>query len=223
VEKGASFAKPIASQIAELLTSLSGFAWPIVILIGLYLLRGRLREIISVAIRRFEQAADIEIGSLKLKGATVTQSGEVLKSDNESFEIVRATARDVQTRQDFYEKQRNLMLVHTVKPVEPAEFIEGYRVFSASIFIHPHRNFGRLNDVKQVTYFLGDKWGGGKYGEKYAVTSANDQFAMTAQMYGSFLCVAEIEFHDGTKIETQRYIDVEMAPVFGVTLAKARG
>jgi hypothetical protein len=41
-------------------------------------------------------------------------------------------------------------------------------------------------------------------------------------MYGSCLCVAEIEFHDGTTIEVDRYLDVEMAPLFGIPLSKAR-
>ena len=64
--------------------------------------------------------------------------------------------------------------------------------------------------------------GGGRHGSKFVVTSGNDQFAMTAQMYGSCLCLAEIEFHDGARVEIERYLDVEMAPVFGVPLSKAR-
>jgi len=73
-----------------------------------------------------------------------------------------------------------------------------------------------------VTYFFGDKWGKGKYGSKFVVSSGNDQFAMTAQMYGSCLCVATIRFNDGIEIDVDRYLDVEMAPVFGVSLSTAR-
>jgi hypothetical protein len=79
--------KPLASQVAELLTSISGFAWPAIVFLGLYLLRDRLTEIITIAIKRLEQATDIEIGSLKLKGATITQTGEVLKSENEDLNL----------------------------------------------------------------------------------------------------------------------------------------
>jgi hypothetical protein len=65
------------------------------------------------------------------------------------------------------------MLVHTMLPAEPEEWIDNYRVFDASIFLHPHRNFGHINDVKSVTYFLGDKWGSSKYGSKFKVMSGN--------------------------------------------------
>ena len=214
--------KPLASQVAELLTSISGFAWPAIVFLGLYLLRDRLTEIITIAIKRLEQATDIEIGSLKLKGATITQTGEVLKSENEDFELISATASDVAGRHDRYKNQRNLMLVHTIKPSDPPEFIEGYRVFDVSVFLHPHRNFGKLNDVRRVTYFFGEKWGKGKHGSKFVVSSGNDQFAMSAKMYGTFLCVATITFQDGTEVKVDRYLDVEMAPVFGISPNSAR-
>lgn len=215
--------KPLLSQIADLLSATSSFAWPALFIVGVYLLRDRLREIVSVAIRRVDQAADIELGSIKLKGATVTPSGEVLRGDvNETIAVIRAAKSDVDKRHGLYAERRNLMIVHTIKPVEPAEFVDGFRVFGVSVFLHPHRNFGKLNDVKQVTYYFGDKWGDGKFGSKYLVDNGNEQFAMTAQMYGSCLCVAEIELHDGTKIEMDRYLDVEMAPVFGISLSKSR-
>lgn len=211
------------SQIADLLSATSAFAWPALLIFGIYLLRDRLREIASVAIRRIEQATDIEVGSVKLKGATVTQSGEVLLGDDsETIAVIRAAKTDFDKRRGLYSQRRNLMFVHTIQPVEPPEFVEGYRVFGVSVFLHPHRNFGKLNDVKTVTYYFGDKWGDGRYGSKYVVENGNERFAMTAQMYGSCLCVAEIEFHDGTMIELDRYLDVEMAPVFGIPLRKAR-
>lgn len=140
-----------------------------------------------------------------------------MKSDSEDVEIISATASDVAGRHERYKNQRNLMLVHTIKPSDPPEFIEGYRVFDVSVFLHPHRTFGRLNDVKRVTYFFGEKWGKGKHGSKYVVSSGNNQFAMSAQMHGTFLCVATITFQDDTEVEVVRYLDVEMAPAFGIS------
>ncbi|WP_441241668.1 pYEATS domain-containing protein [Tardiphaga sp. 768_D3_N2_1] len=214
--------KPFLSQVADLLSAVSSFAWPVLLAVLIYALKDRLREVVTVAIRRIEQATDIEFGSLKLKGATVTQSGEVLRGDSASIELAPARKADVDKRLDIYSSRRSLMVVHTIKPVEPAEFVDGYRVFGVSVFLRPHRNFGKLNDVKSVTYYLGDKWGEGKFGSKYVIKNGNEQFAMTAQMYGACLCTAEIEFHDGAKIEVDRYLDVEMAPAFGIPLDKAR-
>jgi len=222
MDKAATVAKPLVSQIAELISAISSFAWPLIFLAAVFLLRDRISEIVSIAIRRLDQATDIEIGSLKIKGATVLQSGEVLRAERDDFKVISATAQDVKERFDSYSRTRNLMLVHTIKPSDPPDFVDNFRVFSVSVFLHPHRNFGHVNDVKQVFYFFGDKWGPGKNGSKYVVTNGNDQFGMTAQMYGSCLCVAEIEFQDGERIKVERYLDVEMAPVFGVALSKAR-
>jgi hypothetical protein len=147
----------------------------------------------------------------------------VIKEGGAGFEIERASAADVASRREVYSRQRNLMLVHTIRPAVPEQTVEGYRVFDVSIFLHPHRNFGPLNDVKSVTYFLGDRWGTGKFGSKFKVTSSNHQFALTVGMYGSFLCAAEIEFHDGHKARMERYIDAEMAPLYNVSLREARG
>ena len=84
-----------------------------------------------------------------------------------------------------------------------------------SIYLHPHSRKGRLNDIKSVSYFLGDYFGKSKHGSKWKVSSGNHQFALSVQAYGTFLCVAEIEFHDEPNARTFRYIDTEMMPVYG--------
>ncbi|MCK1510996.1 hypothetical protein IVB22_00085 [Bradyrhizobium sp. 190] len=217
--------KPLLSQGADLLTALAPFSWPVVLVGGVYLLRDRLQEIVTIVLRRIESATDIEFGSLRLKGATITLSGEVLKNESGALRLDSALKADVARRDRVYSSRNNLMLVHTIKPVEPARFEENkYRVFGVSVFLHSHRQRGRFNDVKRVTYFLGEHWGNADqdFGAKYVIENGNEQFAMTAEMYGSCLCMAEIELHDGTKIEMDRYLDVEMAPLFGIPLSKAR-
>jgi hypothetical protein len=215
-------AKPLLSQVAELLNAVSGFAWPMLIIILLFLLRHQLKDIISAAIEKLQGSSEIEFGSLRLKGAIVTQSGDVLRNETAGLKIIEAAGIDIDQRNAEYRRSKMLMLVHTIKPAEPKEYIDEQRVFDASVFLHPHRSFGRLNDVKSVTYFFGDKRESGKHNPKYLVDNANDQFALTIQIYGSFLCIAEIEFQDGTKETLSRYIDVEMAPVYGVPLREAR-
>ncbi|HEX8662454.1 MAG TPA: pYEATS domain-containing protein [Beijerinckiaceae bacterium] len=214
--------KPLLTQVSELLAAISGFAWPVAIVVILYALRHKLDAIVNLMIRKFEQSSEIEFGSIKIKGVMITQTGQVIRDEAGDSKVVPASKQDVSKRHEKHDRSRNLMLVHTIRPTEPEEYINGFRVFDTSIYLHPHRKFGRLNDVKQVTYFFGDKWGEGRYGSKFVVNSSNEQFALTAQMFGSCLCVAEILFQDGTITELDRYLDVEMAPIYGVPLSKAR-
>jgi len=197
-------AKPLLSQLSELISAGADLLWPLLVVAALILFRSRLAEILGVAIRKLESSSELKIGGIELKGVVINPQGEVIVGRDTYFEILEATKADVDHRHAAYKKTRN-------------------RVFDVSIFLHPHRNFGRLNDVASVTYFLGDKWGDSRYGEKYVVSSANEQFALTVGMYGSFLCVADIAFHDGATVRMERYIDVEMAPVYNVSLSEARG
>ena len=214
--------KSILDQISGLISAVSGFSWPAIAIVFLVLMRARLGELIAIGMNRLEHAADIELGSLKLKGALISVSGEVIKDDSDYAEVVQAKKADLEERHEIYEKQRKLMLVHTIKPAEPKETIEGVRVFDVSVFVVSHRGFGKLNDIKTVSYYFGDKWGAGTYGSKYVISNSNSSFALTAQMYGACICVAEIEFHTGELIKEHRYLDVEMAPVYGIPLREAR-
>jgi hypothetical protein len=223
MDPAAPATKPLLSQLSELISACADLLWPLLVVAALILFRHRLAEIIGVAVRKLESSSELKIGGIELKGVVITPQGEVIVGRDTDFEILEADKADVDHRHAAYKKTRNLMLVHTIRPKKPEEFIDGFRVFDVSIFLHPHRNFGRLNDVASVTYFLGDKWGDSPYGEKYVVSSANEQFALTVGMYGSFLCVADIAFHDGRAVRMQRYIDVEMAPVYNVSLTEARG
>jgi hypothetical protein len=216
-------AKPLIPQLAELISACASLAWPLLVVGVLIVFRSRLAEIVGVAIRKLESSSELKIGGIELKGVVISQSGEVIVGRDTDFEILQAAKADIDHRHAVYKKCRNLMLVHTIRPKAPTEFIDGFRVFDVSIFLHPHGNYGRLNDVRSVTYFLGDKWGDSRYGEKYVVSSANEQFALTVGMYGSFLCVADVAFHDGGAVRLERYIDVEMAPVYNIPLSDARG
>ncbi|NKL06148.1 pYEATS domain-containing protein [Rhizobium leguminosarum] len=214
---GISAEKPVLSQIAELVAAAADLFWPLLVLLVVWLLRYRLSELLSLAIKRIENATEIEWGSLKLKGTTISTQGEVIVGSNSDVEIVDATEADVKKRSDIYRRQENFMLVHTIRPATPEAYVDNERVFDVSIFLHSHKGRAHFNEIKAVTYFLGDYWGKGKYGSKFVIRNGNEQFALTAQMYGSFLCVAVVEFHDGHTVEIVRYVDSEMAPVYGIS------
>lgn len=208
---------------SEFISALSNFAWPVVILILVYVTRHKISDLISVAIRRIEAASEIEIGTVKIKGAVLSKTGDVIRGENSGTRIEPALKTDLVRRDQIYSKTKNLFLVHTIKPAEPKRLVDGFTVFDVSIYVAAHRNRGHLNDIKSITYYFGDKWGKSRYGSKYVVESANSCFALTAQMWGACWCVAEMEFHNSAKKEVlERYLDVEMAPVYGIPLAQAR-
>jgi hypothetical protein len=206
----------------EILIALAPFIWPTIFVVCVYLLRHRLQEIVSVVLRRIESATDIEFGSLKFKGATVTLGGAVLKNESGGLKLKPALESLTGGRNCILRAKTSCLFIRS-SPLSPPD-LQKYRIFGVSVFLQSHRQVGRINDVRQVTYFLGRHWGkdGHTHGSKYVIENGSEQFAMTAEMYGSCLCVAEIEFHDGTTIEVDRYLDVEMAPLFGIPLSKAR-
>lgn len=209
---------------APLLDALSNFVWPTIFIILLVLLRKHLGELVSVAVHKIRAATEIEFRGIKIKGERITGLEDVLRTGSGiGPTVIRADKIDLEARGKLYSDQRNLFPVHTIRPSEPERLEGGYRVFDVSIYIAAHRNRGNLNDIKCVTYYFGEKWGQHKYGSKYVVDSANDCFALTTQMWGACICVITIEFHDqSTPYETHRYLDVEMAPVYGIPLKNAR-
>jgi hypothetical protein len=198
------------TEIAQLVSAIGGFAWPATAIFVLVLARERLLELLNSLIERVKSSTDLKIGFVELKGILIDSHGDVIKGHVDGFEVIAASAEDLQLRSSLYSETRGIMLVHTVRPVFPARYVNGSEVFDLSIYLHPHYDMGKLNDVKSVSYFLGDKFGKTQYGSKWKVSSANQQFALSVQAFGTFLCVAEIEFHDGIKAVTNRYIDSEM-------------
>jgi hypothetical protein len=75
--------KPLLSQIAELVTASSSLIWPLIFIVIAWLLRDRMRELLQLAINRIENASEIEIGNLKLRGAIISRQGDVIKTNNE--------------------------------------------------------------------------------------------------------------------------------------------
>lgn len=203
------------AEIAQLVSALAGLAWPGIVLCALFLARGRLVELLNALIDKVHRSTDLKIGMVELKGALVDASGDVIKGVGGDLRTSPADAEDVAHRNRIYADLRGFMLVHTVRPVRPKEEVNGMEVFDVSIYLHAHAGRAAMNDVRRVAYFLGDKFGKSAHGSKWEVSRANDDFAFSIQAYGSFLCVAEVTFHDGTTARTHRYIDTEMLPVYG--------
>ena len=217
---------PELKDVSGFVSALSNFAWPAMVALLLYVLRRHIKDFAELAAKRFEQASDVEIGVLKFRGVMVSANGQVLKEEFDYADIPDASKVDFENRRRIYAESKSLMLVHTLKPKEPKEYFSGLRIFDVSVFVVSHAGRGKLNDIKSVAYYFGDKFGGSRksksFGSRFEVSSANNAFAMALEMYGPCLCVAVIDFHDGTSCRTSRYLDVEMAPVYRIPLKEAR-
>lgn len=91
------------------------------------------------------------------------------------------------------------------------ELITKLPTFDVSVYLLPHKNFGRMNDVRQVEYYFGQHFGltQSAYGTKFIVENGSDDFAVRVNAYGPMLCEARIVFHDGVETTVSRYLDFE--------------
>jgi len=89
--------------------------------------------------------------------------------------------------------------------------ITGLPTFDVSVYLISHKNFGHLNDVREVQYYFGQHFGlkQSEYGTKFVVENGSDGFAVRVNAYGPMLCEARIIFHDDSETTVSRYLDFE--------------
>lgn len=194
---------------------LAAATWPAAIVLLLVFYRGHLSRLIEAFTEKFETATEVKLGTIELK-SVVLDVGELPDVSIEGNDYSRraATQAERDARYDIYNKTRSLMLAHRIRPSPK----KGQK-FDISIFLvrktSKHNTTGRFNDIAFVEYYLGHYFGQKPHGDTFVVRTPENGFAMTTSAYGSPLCVARIHFHDGEVAETSRYLDFEMAQVFG--------
>lgn len=199
----------LASALASILSTL---AWPVVAGVCLVMMRSKVTDLVDVAIEKVRASTELQFGNVKLTGIDIQDKQNILK-DGSDLSIILATSEDHAERDKIYESLHGMMLVHTIKPTIPPEYHESKLIFHVSVYLKPHRD-ASINSVKQVTYYFGRHWGKGDFGSKFQISNGNNFFAIRASMYGTMLCVAEIEFHDGSSGRAYRYIDIETAALY---------
>ena len=104
-----------------------------------------------------------------------------------------------------------MFLVHRVRVTGLFHPFNKLPTYDITVYLISHKNFGHLNDVKEVQYYFGQHFGLKKseYGTKFIVTNGTDNFAVRTNAYGPTLCEALIVFHDGTESHVSRYLDFE--------------
>jgi hypothetical protein len=194
--------------LTEFLTAVSGFAWPVVAVGLIIWFRGELTDVIKAIKRRIDRGDPFKLGSFELSG--IKLENFPLAGGSE-YERVAADKNLLQAREDLYKRQKNVFLVHRQKKTDDLHTATGQPIYELSIYLITHKNYGALNDIKQVEYYLGKYFGKSvsQYGTKYVVKNSNDGFGIRTTAYGPTLCEARIAFHDGSETIVTRYLDFE--------------
>jgi hypothetical protein len=155
-------------QIAKLLQSLSGFAWPVLIAFIGWRFRAQLESLFQLAKQQIASGAAIKWWNFEFKGLDLasfdSKDGNGYRQDVVDDEIFGF-------RHKIYKTNKNLFLVHRVRPTGDAHRITGLPTFDVSVYLISHKNFGHLNDVQEVQYYFGQHFGlkKGPHGTKFIV------------------------------------------------------
>ena len=194
--------------LGKLLQALSGFAWPALIFLGLWSFRTQIESLFQLARQQLASGAAIKWRDFEFKGLDLasfdTKDGSGYRQEN----VDKAT---LDQRHSIYILNKNLFLVHRVRPTGQTHAVTQLPTYDVSVYLVSHKNFGHLNDVREVQYYFGQHFGlkHNDYGTKFIVENGTDSFAVRVTAYGPMLCEARIIFHDASESTVSRYLDIE--------------
>lgn len=195
-------------QLSALLTALSGFAWPVLVLfVGAYF-RQEVSSILVFAKQQLASGAALKWKDFEFKGLDLAAFD---RRDGSGYKQVPADDALFEQRHASYKANKNLFLVHRVRATGRVHTVTSLPTYDVSVFLISHKNFGHLNDVREVQYYFGHHFGLklGQHGTKYVVENGTDGFAVVVNAYGPMLCEARVVFHDGRETTVSRYLDFE--------------
>jgi hypothetical protein len=140
----------------DFLTALSGFAWQALILaVGLYF-RGEIKSLFLQFQRQLASGAavkwkDFEFRAIQIDPFDVRDGSEYVQEPADSSFFCR--------RHKSYEASKNLFLVHRVRPSGQFHPFNKLPTYDITVYLLSHKNFGHLNDVKEVHYYFGQHFG----------------------------------------------------------------
>jgi hypothetical protein len=190
------------------LSLIGSLAWPATIVGIGYYFRDHINGALNLLRQQIGRGASIKYKDFELTGVPINSN-----SDKEGKGYTRESAEDqlLEKRNGIYQAQKNLFLVHQVKPTGEFHAENKLPIYEVLIYLYPHKSYGALNDVKLVEYYFGHYFGKSqsKNGTKYIVSNGSEAFAVKVTAYGPMLCEARIVFHDGTETFANRYLDFE--------------
>lgn len=198
------------TEFNNLLTALSGFAWPALILAVGFYFRSDIKSLFLQFQRQLASGAalkwkDFEFRAIQIDPLDIRDGSEYVQepADKNFFD----------RRHKSYQQNKNLFLVHRARPSGQFHPFNKLPTYDVTVYLLSHKNFGHLNDVKEVHYYFGQHFGlkQNEYGTTFIVKNGTDNFAVRTNAYGPTLCEARIVFHDGTNTNISRYLDFEGA------------
>jgi hypothetical protein len=138
--------------LAGLLRSLSAFVWPgLAVFVG-WRFRTELASLFQLVRQQIAAGAQFKWRDFEFKGLDLasfdTKDGTGYRQDVADREIF-------DQRHHSYAANKNLFLVHRVRPTGQTHPITELPTFDVSVYLVSHKNFGHLNDVKEVQYYFG--------------------------------------------------------------------
>jgi hypothetical protein len=170
--------------------------------------RNELHSIFLLLRQQIAAGAAIKWRDFHFKGIDITSFDA---RDGTGYKQEVADKEIFDQRHASYARNKNQFLVHRVRPTGQIHSITNLPTFDISVYLVAHKNFGHLNDIRQVEYYFGQHFGlkTGEYGTKFIVENGTDGFAVKNNAYGPMLCEARIIFHDDTETTMSRYLDFE--------------
>jgi len=185
--------------------SLSTFIWAALIILVIVVFRKELRVLFQLLNRRVRLGAGIKLGSLEVSQAYVDPGGGKVTGGAVRAVRVDSDGKRHAQREQYYQPNRLLMLVHRIVPSEHPD-----QLYDILLYLVPHPTTdASLVGVKHVEYYFGKSWGRKVF---QSVDRANG-FAIATSAYGPFVCTAEIHFADGEVVTVSRYVDFEMGAI----------
>lgn len=195
-------------ELGKFLEGLSGFAWPFLFLFAGWFFQDQIRGLIVTARQQLVSGGALKWKDFEFKGIDLSSFDEL---GNTAYQQEPADKALFDRRHGSYQINKNLFLVHRVRPTGLLHKITSLPTYDISVYLIPHKSFGRINDVKEVQYYFGQHFGikQSEYGTRYVVGNGTDWFAIRINAYGPMLCEARIIFHDGSQTTVSRYLDFE--------------
>ena len=181
--------------------SLSTFLWIGAILVLLLFFRREIGIVSDLLLRRLRQGSGIKLGSFELEHAYISP-GHTENLGNAIQKVRKDDGSRHEQREQYYQPNRLLMLVHRVSPSSQPGML-----YDVLLYLVPHPGTdATLLSVKEVEYYFGKSW------DRSIFTSVDRSrgFPIATSAYGPFVCTAEIQFTDGERVMVSRYVDFEM-------------
>ncbi len=198
----------MVGHIAKLVEAAAGFAWPALLAFVVWCFRTQITVLFQPLRQQLASGAAIKWRDFEFKGFNI-ESFEV-KSGSD-YSQIPADQQVLDERHEAYKRSKNLFLVHRVRPTGQDHSVTALPTFDVSVYLLSHKNFGHINDVREVEYYFGQHFGlkQAEFGTKFVVRNGSDNFAIRVTAYGPTLCEARLLFHDGSKAIVSRYLDFE--------------